>query len=324
MRKGSVWQLDGLPSVSTQNMGEDKWLALRREGVGGSDIAAIMGISPWRTPLGVYCEKRDLIKRAPTNEAMLFGTKMEPVLREWAGETISEQSQQPTSVFSSPYMYRSSEYAFMLANIDGVAVREDLAYAGVELKTVDRSKAKEWEDGVPDYYEAQVQWYMGITGLAAWYVFALIGKQQKLFIVAADAEKINAQRSAAKKFWIEYVLGEKMPPATGEDTDTLLKLFPDATEQMIRDDAFESEVKQYLTLGAEASAIAQSRDTIKAKIEEKLGSSLALLSGKYKVSWSRFDVSRIDGKKLKAEYPDAAAACSVTNRQGRLMVKEIE
>ena len=326
VRRGSVWQLDGLPSVPTQNMADEKWHELRRSGVGGSDIAAILGLSPWRTPLGVYCEKRALVPQQESNEAMLFGTKMEPVLRDWARESIEQKFGKPVRVYSSPYLYRHSSYEFIIANIDGVVTQGDgadeIAYAGLELKTADRTKMREWEEGVPDYYEAQVQHYMGITGLAAWYVFALIGKAQRLYIIAADEKKIAEQVSAAKKFWIENVQGAKMPGVTGDDTDTLLKLFPDATDMMIRDDSFEQIVKQYVSLGAEVKAIEASKDKCKAEIEAKLGSSIALMAGKYKVTWSRFEVSRLDGKKLKEKYPEATAQCSYTTKQGRLMVKE--
>jgi putative phage-type endonuclease len=65
-------------------MTRDEWLAARRTGIGGSDIAAILGLSPWRTPLDVYRDKVDGAEQ-PETEAMRWGRLLEDVIaREYA------------------------------------------------------------------------------------------------------------------------------------------------------------------------------------------------------------------------------------------------
>jgi predicted phage-related endonuclease len=48
--------------------------------IGGSDIAAILGLSPYKTPLDVYLEKRGLWEDGAAGEAARWGTIMEPIL----------------------------------------------------------------------------------------------------------------------------------------------------------------------------------------------------------------------------------------------------
>ena len=50
--------------VSTENLTEQEWLAYRRRGIGGSDVAAIFGISPFRTARDLYDDKLNIASAA--------------------------------------------------------------------------------------------------------------------------------------------------------------------------------------------------------------------------------------------------------------------
>lgn len=43
--------------VNTENLTEDEWLAYRRKGIGGSDVASALGLSPYRTKRELYYDK---------------------------------------------------------------------------------------------------------------------------------------------------------------------------------------------------------------------------------------------------------------------------
>ena len=62
--------------AKTLDMPRDKWLELRRQGIGGSDAAAIMGLNPWKTPMDIWLEKTGefLDDEEPENEKMYWGT----------------------------------------------------------------------------------------------------------------------------------------------------------------------------------------------------------------------------------------------------------
>jgi len=336
MRRGSVWQLDGLPAIPTQNLPRDKWLEYRRSGIGGSDIAGVMGISPWSTPLAVYCDKVGLRPPQDPSVAMEFGTRMEPTLRKWAEDEINKTL--PSAhylscggyrVLSSPYLYRHPEQEIFIGDPDGVVLtaeepeREEEVNGGLELKTVDRFAAKEWADNMlPVYYEAQVQWYMGVTGLDRWIVGALIGKRFEVRLVPRNQERINDLQQAALGFWNTYVVPRRMPEATGGDSDLLLDLYPDATEDILQHPDMESLLEKYVQLGEQAKTLSNQKDGIKALVEQRIGDNKGLQAGRYKATWSRYTTSRVDSQALKARYPDVYRAVSKESPSGRLNVKE--
>lgn len=61
---------------------------MRSKGIGGTDIAAIVGLNPWKSPIDVYMEKTGLVEPIPDNENLYWGRELEPaVLRRYAKET---------------------------------------------------------------------------------------------------------------------------------------------------------------------------------------------------------------------------------------------
>ena len=330
MRKGSVWQLDGLPATPTQNLPREKWLELRRSGIGGSDIAGILDISPWSTPLAVYCDKAGLRPDRDPTDAMEFGLRMEPELRRWAKDEINKQFATTDeylatggyNVLSSPYLYQYPTIPEFIGNLDGVVINDDHVVAGLEIKTVDRFAGKDWKDGaIPEYYEMQAQWYMGVTGLAWWIIAALIGKRFELRSLNRDQEKINKAQSAAFHFWKKYVVPRIMPEATGDDTHLLLELFADSSEDIIQDENMEETCAEYSLIQKNIKAMEDRRDERKAAIMQRIGDAKGMQAGAYKAIWSRYVQSRVDSKKLKADYPDVYAAVTKESVSGRLTVK---
>jgi putative phage-type endonuclease len=69
-----------LKFADTKQMSREDWLKHRNKGIGGSDVSAICGLNPWRSPLSVYLEKTGQIEAAEENEAMRWGTLLEPVV----------------------------------------------------------------------------------------------------------------------------------------------------------------------------------------------------------------------------------------------------
>lgn len=330
-RVGNVYQLEGLPSRSTQNMAEDRWLELRRQGIGGSDIGAIMGINPWRSRFEVYCDKKGIIGPKDLSEDMEFGIYMEPVLRKWAEQKLQAGSPDiPTKVFASPYLYQAPDDRRAIANIDGVVVIHGTEEnpklvpieSGLEIKTASVYMEKEWKDDeVPDHYYAQDQWYMRVTGLASWWMAPLVGKRFFLRLVPRNDAFINTQIQHAAAF-NEMLDSNTMPAPSGteSDFDIILGMFPTSTEQFLEDAGFEPALREYQELGAKFKAADDAKKEARAKLELAIGEAKGIIAGALKVSWSRFDVSRADTDRLKAEYPQVWEAVKKTTRQGRLTV----
>ena len=325
MRRGSVYQLDGLPATPTQNLPRERWLELRRAGIGGSDIAGILGISPWSTPLAVYCAKAGLTPDRDPTEAMEFGIRMEPTLRKWAQAELRTAYGDGRTVLSSPYLYQHPYEPRYLGNVDGVVLLDGQPIAGLEIKTVDRYAAKEWRDGaLPAYYRAQAQWYMGVTGLPVWYIAALIGKRFELRTVVQDRTEIERMQAAADAFWEDYVAPRRMPEAEPNDSDLLLNLYGLSGEDILYDEDMATACAAYLERKAEVKLHEAEAEKWKVLLEQRIGEAKGLQAGKYRAVWSRYTTNRVDTGALREGYPDVYTAVVKESRSGRLVVKEGE
>lgn len=198
--------------------------------IGGSDISAILGISPWKTAADLWLDKtRPRVEDGKNAAAKRRGTRLEPyivdMIREEYGYTVVQRGQR----------YLDPEVPFFAAEID-VEFESDDGDGVIdngEIKTVHPFKAKEWgsedSDQLPLHYLAQTQWGLGIKNRRRCRVFALIGDDLKQYIVERDDETIQAMRERAYHFWTEYVIPQKQPPldyANSRTLKTLQRLYP--------------------------------------------------------------------------------------------------
>jgi putative phage-type endonuclease len=187
-------------------MNRDEFLADRRSGIGGSDAAAVLGLSKWKTPFAVYQEKVGEILETTENEAMLWGKALEPVIRQQYAERTGRAVLVPDGMLTHP------KHSFMLANLDGFTDDKRI----VEIKTA--RTADEWgepgTDEVPQAYLIQVQHYMAVTGFPVADVAVLIGGQDfRLYEVPADAELQEMMIEGEAEFW-KRVVDRNPPDAT--------------------------------------------------------------------------------------------------------------
>ena len=151
---------------------DDEWLDFRSKGIGGSDVAAIMGISKYRSPVEVWMEKRGLKEPADLSdkEAVEWGNRLESIVRDKFAEMHPE-----LMVMELPASLVSHNRPWAHANLDGCVKDEHGDWGVLEIKTVGKNREKDWADGVPDYYLTQVTHYLSVTGWKYAWVAALIG-----------------------------------------------------------------------------------------------------------------------------------------------------
>jgi len=136
-----------------------EWLEARNQGIGGSDIGALMGMNPWRKPLTVLGEKRGEIEPDEANLLMRAGSHMESMIRDVCYEQRPEFKPMPKRLGT----VRHKDHPFVLANADEVAY-DNHGFTVIEYKNVTSPfAAKHWKDGgFPIWAWAQLQWYLGI------------------------------------------------------------------------------------------------------------------------------------------------------------------
>ena len=152
-----------------------EWHSARRTGVGGSDIVAILGISPYKTPLELWRLKRGLdVPDAASNEA-LRGQYMEPHIARRAQEHMGTEIMGPVELHRHP---RWSEGVRILANTDGQIRTTSGEIAVAEFKSTyhkSRAAASAIRGGVCLSHYLQVHAYMAATESNWAIVFTAVG-----------------------------------------------------------------------------------------------------------------------------------------------------
>src|SRR3954471_5849993 len=105
----------------------EEQLRLRMQGVGGSEIGAVAGLSPFATPLDVYATKVGERPPLEENHHMRRGRILEPAIAAWwAEETGAEQMREPGTL-------KSSTHPLVIATPDRAALIQG-ELAGCEIK----------------------------------------------------------------------------------------------------------------------------------------------------------------------------------------------
>jgi putative phage-type endonuclease len=183
----------------------------RRTGVGGSDAAAAIGISPWHTPYDLWLEKLGEAQPLPTSEPMLWGKLLEPVI---AAEYSRRTGHQ---IELAPPMLRHPTHAFMIAHIDG---RIDNSSRILECKT--SRTADGWgesgTDEIPLQYLVQVHHCLIVSGARIADVAVLIGGQDfRLYQVAVDPDIARELVKQEYLFWCRVESREPPDPVNTAD-----------------------------------------------------------------------------------------------------------
>ena len=108
--------------VDTTDLSREEWLDYRRRGIGGSDAAAVLGISPFLTGRDIYYEKTGTERLAalPDNWVAL---EVGHLLEDLTAKIFSEQTGLP--VYQKKKMFYHPSCTFMLADLDYLATMPD-------------------------------------------------------------------------------------------------------------------------------------------------------------------------------------------------------
>ena len=310
----------------TSEMSREEWLEARRNGIGGSDASAILGMNPYSSPLKVYMDKTGEAKEEETNEAMRQGTDLEQYVADRFVEFMEQQGT-PKKVRKCNRILRHPEYPWMLANIDREVLREN---AGLECKTTSPYSKFRFDEGeINPHYYWQCVHYMAVTGAERWYVsIVVLGKSHHVFCIERDEEAIETLIEAEKAFWEEHVVPRVPPLPTGSEVDgkALNELYPQAD---VTDGAMDlGGLEDLLNLRAQKVAYRDDQqrqiDEIDQQIKAAMGTFERGVSAGWTVRWTNTSSSRVDTKMLKAKWPQVAEACMKVTKGRRFSVQRAD
>ena len=305
--------------VSTENLSTEEWLRWRQKGIGGSDVAPILGISKWSSAIDIWLsktnQKRDEVVE---NEAMTWGKILEPVIRDRFREVTGRK------VIEVHAILQNEEHPFMIADIDGLTTDDSGEPAILECKCVSEFKRSEWETDIPVYYRTQVEHYLAVTGLSIAYVAALIGGNTFVIReVHADKEMQAMLVAVEADFWRKVVNMERPEPDASDACKNLLDSIyrGGISEQVVLPD----EALEYLDMYIEACAMEDSAKEKKQlasnNLKEIMGDYNTAKCQGYTVSWKPVTSERLDTKALKEAEPEIYAKFVKSSTSRRFSVK---
>ena len=193
---------------------EKKWLAARREGIGGSDASIIVGLNRWKSPFQLWLEKTGKAEAEDLsgNEYVYWGKVLEEAIANRFCELTGKKVQRRG-------LLQMDDYPYIRASVDRMVVGEN---AGLECKTCNGFSAKEWEDDeVPAAYYVQCQHYMMVTGCERWYIAVLIGGNHFVWKeIPRNDDEIDILLQAEIDFWHKVEEGI-MPEVDGSDSRSI-------------------------------------------------------------------------------------------------------
>jgi putative phage-type endonuclease len=216
----------------------------RTQFIGGSDAAAILGVSPWKSAFRLYQEKiGEFTEEITPEKQRVFdrGHRWEPVVAEMVIDELQEQGRD-VQIVCRNYRYSEIMFPFLACEID-MELRIDGEDCNVEIKTVHPFAAKEWgeegSDEIPLHYLAQVMHGLMIVPRRRCIVAALIGVDDlRIHWVDRDEETIAAIRAKEIEFWRRVQERDPPDPTTAEDVKWLYGrdagIVMDADEEMAR------------------------------------------------------------------------------------------
>ena len=212
--------------VGTEGLPREQWLEYRRKGIGGSDAAAVLGISPFRTGRDLYYDKLNIVTADDAENwvQMEVGTLLEPLVAKIFAHKTGYK------IYRRPFMFRHPQYPWMLADLDYMVELSDGTSAILEIKTTNYNAKDNWwyngEEIVPIYYESQGRHYMAVMNIDRVYFCCLYGNSEDEAIIrridrdmAYEEELIALERD----FWENHVLTKTPPPYVEADGDLILE-----------------------------------------------------------------------------------------------------
>ena len=208
----------------TAGMDNDRWLECRMHGpdgkipytVGGSDVAAIFGVSPWTTPLELWMIKKGRMKPpVKANSSQLeMGHLLEPIAAHWYAKKSGN------TVYEDTGLYQHADHPYALANFDRRFIRAEDNEPGIlECKSCTYHKAGDWaDDAIPIYYELQLRFYLGVADVKIGAFSALWGNNPDNDLAIPSIERDQAKEDLIFERldeWIWSLEHDKPPTMAG-------------------------------------------------------------------------------------------------------------
>jgi putative phage-type endonuclease len=270
-----------------------EWFELRKDAITATDVAVLMGLSPYKTPFRLFAEKTGRVGDQPAGEAAARGRILEDAVATYYEE------ERGVKLRKSNGIVRLKEHPWAMASLDRTVVGNPSAI--VEIKT---STSRAWEiQPVPLLVIAQVQWQMFVTGAAYCDVVALLGGLVFRIERVASDEKYQADLFHAAVEFRKLLASDTPPSMKGADAGTFEELTPQASEAVVVADASLNGIAQrYAECAYQIGLLEGELETHKIAIKEAIAEKESIVGSGWFASWKQNKPRRaVDWKRLAEE-----------------------
>lgn len=238
--------------LGTYEPNTDGWHELRAGGIGASEIAAVVGLSPYFSAFWLWHFKKGNLPAQKLNDAMDWGHRLESVVRDWFAERHPE-----LWVHETPGTFAHSEREWQRCNPDGLITdRTGVRDLDSAANALYEGKTSRYGDGfgpsgsdiIPLAYRCQIQQSLDIFDLPRAYVAVLIGgNEPREYVIDADPEGQATLRDAGAAFWASLQIDDEPPIDCSDSTyEAVRALNPEIDRDL--EHAIDPELwGQYLT-----------------------------------------------------------------------------
>lgn len=312
-----------LVSSVTQEENEAEWRAVRNKGIGGSDVGAICGVSPFSSARKIYFDKTGQFEEAmqpgaASAERMHFGHLLEPIVAdEFARRELTADKGRKgwyLSTLDATVCHMNCEW--MRANVDRLIIDDNDKVVGIlECKTTSEYNDEEWASGdILLSYVYQLNWYMYILDIK-WGAFACLVGGNKFYSYEVFRDDTLLQEvilPAVKSFWYDNVLALKEPELQANDTDFANEVYAAVVKnsEIVLDDEDSNELANTVfeckqKIKELTSIMEEAQNRLKDRLKDKeIG-----YCQDYTVKWSPRSQSRVDTTMLKTTFPEVYEQC---------------
>lgn len=310
-----------IPPTASYEEWKAKRAELSRTAVTASEIATVLGISPWGSPFNLFHLKRGTITSDYDDDVLSLGRHLEPWIADrWAAD-------HPGIEMSLGGLFASVERPWQMATPDrllDVPLANGMYGDGVlEIKTSGTYEGwgEDGTDQIPPYYRAQVLWQIDTLGLEVGHVTCLFlsSRQRRDYVIDYDETDVKLMRDAATEFLalVEQGVAPDVDhtPATAQALKQLYPLDAEAEDAEIPADL----AKDWRFAKASLDDAQENYDLLTSKLRAAMGSSKrAVVDGRKVATRSVYEKSGVQIKRLRAEFPDAYEACRTTSTVDKL------
>ncbi len=319
------------PNLTTLHFdNEEDWLELRRKGIGGSDIGAIMGLNEYSSPLKVYKQKVEGFKEDLSDNANIKKGKVleDLILKEYVRPKMESLGY---TVAKPNFMIVNNQYPYLRANVDGIgfSYTDDQNPIIIEIKWVSEFGEVKWNKeeylGIPPSYYAQIQLYLLVTGCEKAYLCALFDKKWEMhyYEIPKDEAFCALLLKQALAFY-SYNMLMKIPPKTDYtlDKDTVVETVTKNPEPTTPDFEMTDVVNKYYEINTKINELDKQKKELATELYNMYAKGHYPENCDLKFKISVVTSKNFDSTSFRKDYPELFEKYVKQSTSPRLTIKK--